>query len=327
VTALSRFWMPVTPAARLGMVRVIVGLYGAVYLTVRLPHLLSYALDDVERFQPVGVVSLAPAPTLPVIYQALVVVTVVLAWAFLLGVKHRVLAPIYAGLLLWVLTYSNSWGKILHTDNVLVMHVVALAFSRSADALSFDARERELPAASPRYGWPLKLMATVCVLVYLLAGIAKLRNSGMEFVDGETLRNYIAWGNVRKIALGSTHSPLGAALVGAPGLFAGLAWLSLVLELGAPAALFSRRVAKWWVLGIWGFHVGVLALMAIGFLYQMTFVAFAPFFRCERLLRFGTIRRALGKLGAEKVWQREAAEREDLEAEDAEREDVEASAS
>jgi hypothetical protein len=35
---------------------------------------------------------------------------------------------------------------------------------------------------------------------------------------------------------------------------------------------------------MWGFHVGVLALMAILFPYPVTFIAFAPFFRTERLI-------------------------------------------
>lgn len=281
---LDRFWMPSAPATRLATLRILVGLYGTIYLIVRAPHLLSYALDDVDRFQPVGVVALAPAPTLPVVYQLLVVATLALSVPFLLGYRYRITAPLYAGLLLWVLTYTNSWGKILHTDNLLVLYVVVLALSPAADALSLDARGRPLPADDPKYGWAPKLMATLCVLVYLLAGIAKLRNSGMEFVAGETLRNYVAFGNVRKIELGSHHSPLGVWLLPYTGLFGALAAVSLMLELGAPLALLHRRVGAAWALAVWAFHLGVLLLMAIGFVFQLSFVAFAPFFRTERLL-------------------------------------------
>ena len=281
---IDRWWLAPAPATRLAMMRVLVGLYGTVYLLVRTPHLLSYALDDLNRFHPVGVVSLAPSATLPWIHQVLVFVVVALSVPFLLGFKHRILAPIYAGLLLWVLTYSNSWGKILHTDNMLMLYVGLLAITPSADALSWDSRGKEMPGESDRYGWPIKLMAAGCVLVYLLAGIAKLRNSGMEFVSGETLRNYVAFGNVRKVELGSHHSPIGVALLPYSGLFAGLAGFSLVLELVGPVALVHRKFGKLWALMVWGFHLGVLALMAIGFMFQITFIAFAPFFDCERLL-------------------------------------------
>jgi len=284
--ALDRFWMPAAPATRVATLRLLVGLYGTTYLLVRLPHLLSYALDDVERFRPVGLVSLAPAPTLPVVYEILVWATVAASVPFLLGYRYRVLAPIYAGLLLWVLTYSNSWGKILHTDNLFVLYVLVLSVAPAADALSWDARGRALPADAPKYGWAPKLMATLCVLVYVLAGVAKLRNSGMDFVAGETLRNYVAFGNVRKIELGSHHSPLGVWLLPYTGLFGALARASLLLELGAPVALVHRRVGAVWAVAVWAFHLGVLALMAIGFVFQLTFVAFAPFFRTERLLQW-----------------------------------------
>ena len=277
---------PVVPATRLASLRILVGLYGSIYLAVRLPHLFSYALDDLDRWRPVGLATLASAPTLPVVYQVLVVLTLALSLLFLLGWRFRKVAPIYAAVLLWTLTYSNCWGKILHTDNLLVWHVIALAFAPAADALSLDARagRRRAGEASRDYGWAIQLMAALTVSIYLLAGIAKLRNSGFGFVDGETLRNFVAFGNVRKIELGSHHSPIGAWASAYPAFFSVLAWGSLALELGAPLALLHRRVGRLWSYGVWGFHLGVLVLMAIGFMYQMTFIAFAPFFRCERLV-------------------------------------------
>ena len=280
------------------MLRLIVGLYGVIYVLARLPHILSYALDDVDRFQPVGVIALGDAPMLPVVFTVIALCTAGLSIPFFLGLRHRVLAPIYAVGLLVTLTYTNSWGKILHVDNLLVLHVGVLAFSRSADALSLDARRKNEEVSAPhwRYGWPIGLMATVCALAYLLAGVAKLRNSGLDFVDGDTLRNYVAFDNVRKLELGSTYSPLGAALLPYPGLFAGLAWLSFALELSAPLAVFWRRFGKLWAVLVWGFHLGVLALMAIGFIYQLSFVAFAAFFDVERLRRVGFVRRVLEKL-------------------------------
>ncbi|MEM9067581.1 MAG: HTTM domain-containing protein [Myxococcota bacterium] len=294
---IDNFWRQEVPAARLAMVRVLVGLYGTIYLLVRAPHLWSYGLDDLDRFAPVGIVSLAETPTLPWVYRLLVVLTIALSVPFLMGLRFRILGPLYAGLLLWVLTYTNSWGKILHTDNMLVLYVSILALSPAAEAISWDARGNAIPANDSRFGWPLKLMALLCALVYLLAGIAKLRNSGFGFVDGDTLRNYVAFGNVRKIELGSTHSPLGVWLLSYAGLFSALAWFSLALELGAPLAVLHRKTGKLWSIAVWGFHVGVLALMAIGFVFQLTFVAFAPFFDTERLLERRPFRRLASLAG------------------------------
>jgi len=60
---------------------------------------------------------------------------------------------------------------------------------------------------------------------------------------------------------------------------------SMVVELTAPlAVLGSRRMRFGWVGIVWGFHIGVLALMAILFPYQLLFVAFLPFVDGERLV-------------------------------------------
>ena len=298
---LDRFWRRPMPANRLATLRVLVGLFGCIYLVIRAPHLLSYALDDVDRFRPVGVIRLGGAPILPAVYQVLVALTVLLSFPFLVGWRHRVVAPLYAGLLWIVLTYSNSWGQIMHTDNLFLLHVVVLAVTPSADAISLDARRRGGPIApfiAARYGWPIRLLVACGALAYMLAGVAKLQNSGLDFVAGETLRNYVGFDNVRKIELGSIHSPLGAWLLPYPAFFGVLAWVSFVLELGAPAAVVSRRVGKGWAVAVWGFHVGVLALMAIGFVYQLTFVAFAPYFDVEKLWEWRPLRRLGRRLSA-----------------------------
>jgi hypothetical protein len=60
--------------------------------------------------------------------------------------------------------------------------------------------------------------------------------------------------------------------------------LTLVLELGAPFALLGPRIAAVWALGVWGFHVSVLALMAIAFPYPLT-VGLLPFLPAERIWR------------------------------------------
>jgi hypothetical protein len=69
-------------------------------------------------------------------------------------------------------------------------------------------------------------------------------------------------------------------------LFRGLAALTLVVELGAPLALLGRRAALVWVVAVIGFHIGVVALMAILFPFAMSGVAFAPFFRPERFVEW-----------------------------------------
>ena len=51
----------------------------------------------------------------------------------------------------------------------------------------------------------------------------------------------------------------------------------------APLALLHPRIGRAWCALAWGFHVGVLATMAIAFVYPLSFVAFACFFDVEEL--------------------------------------------
>jgi len=46
---------------------------------------------------------------------------------FVLGWRHRVSGPLFAALLLWTISYRNSWSMVFHSDNVLVLHAAALA--------------------------------------------------------------------------------------------------------------------------------------------------------------------------------------------------------
>ncbi len=289
-----RWWFPEVPAERLAMLRILVGAYSVIYFGARLPYWLSFARHRAVQFRPVGALSSLDAPLEPTIYQTLVLLTLVGSVLFLLGAWYRVVAPVFAGLLFVVLTYANCWGGILHTDNLWLLHVVILALAPAADALSLDAR-KAMDLAPPhfKYGWAIRLMCWVCVCAYFLAGLAKLKNSGWGFIEGDSLRNFVAMDNVRKIELGSPHSPLAALFLTYSAAFQVLAVASLALELGAPLVMLSRRAAKLWSIAMWSFHVGVLALMAILFLYPITFIAFAPFFRTERLAQW--VRRRRGR--------------------------------
>jgi hypothetical protein len=166
---------------------------------------------------------------------------------------------------------------IFHTENLCALHLIVLAF---APATSLN----EPVEVSGRYGWPVRTIAAITVVSYVLAGVAKLRLGGAAWVDGELLRAQVAYDNIRKIELGASYAPLGAWLVVVGWPFKALAWLSLLLELGAPLALIHDKLARAWVLGVWSFHLGVALLMAIGFPYQLSFAAYLAFFPLEKIL-------------------------------------------
>jgi hypothetical protein len=94
----------------------------------------------------------------------------------------------------------------------------------------------------------------------------------------------VAFDNLRKAVIGAPGSPVAEAVLGAGWLWPVLAAVTVVVELGAPVVLLGRRrLTTAWIAGAWGFHVGILAIMAIAFPYQLLGVAYAPLLPVERL--------------------------------------------
>jgi hypothetical protein len=290
-TIAQRLWSwycPPLPAARLRLLRVAIGGYAFVYLLARAAHLNAVTRYPASSFAPVGVVRWLDAPLGTAWVYGLYAASLAAGAAFVLGIAHRVVAPLFAVLLLWVTSYRHSFGMIFHTDNLLVLHILLLSlapaggpvFGRAGvtpDSGSADAR-------AAAHGWVPRLMAWVTVTAYVIAGVAKLEHTGISWAAGGALREQIAYDAIRKIELGSIHSPLGPWLLPHGWLFTPLSAFSLATELLAPLALLGLRPAAVWSACAWSFHAGVLALMAIAFPYPLSGVAFLPFFPVERAL-------------------------------------------
>jgi hypothetical protein len=266
----------VTARSHLGAIRLAVVGYALIYLVVRAPHLVSYRDRPAAGFDPVGVVALVlDGPLGSTAVVLLVLAAIIAAVPALMGWRWSVTGPVFAVLLTWVLTYRNSWGVVLHTENLMVLHVVVLALSPAAAAWAIDRQAG--PAIEERARWAVRALAVATVLTYVVAGIAKLRNGGWDWVTGDVLRSQVAHDNLRKHLLGDPHSPFGGWLAGIAWLWPLLAALTQIVELAAPVALISRRSGLIWSGMAWSFHVAILGLMAILFPYQLLGVAFAPF--------------------------------------------------
>ena len=164
---------------------------------------------------------------------------------------------------------------IFHTENLLVLHVLALALAPAADAWAIGARRARAAAGERlRLGDQAAGRADrrrpTCS-----PAIAKLRIAGIDWIDGELLRNQIAIDNLRKALLGDSIAPLATQFLDHPAGFTVFSVMTLVLELGAPIALVGGRLGAAVGAAAWGFHVGVVLLMNIWFLYPLLGLAFA----------------------------------------------------
>jgi len=184
-----------------------------------------------------------------------------------------------------VATYRSSWGQIFHTDDLVAIHLAILALTPSAVAWSWDTRHAPAVAPHERFGWPLRLMSIVTVTTYVLAGVAKLRTSGLDWVTGTVLRDQVAQDNLLKELFGAPSSPLAGPLLGHAWLFPPMAAFAVLVELGAPVALLGGRWRTAWVVAAWCFHLGILVLMTTFFPYPLSGVAFTSMFAVEMLPR------------------------------------------
>jgi len=284
MSRVARWWFAPAPPERLAALRIAIGGFAVLWMIARLPEVVSVARLPAAVFAPVGVIRVLGAPLPMIAVAAIAVATVGLLVAFTAGLGYRVTAPLAAIGLLWTLAYRSSWGMVFHTDNLLVLHVIALALAPAADAWTIrrGAPARAAPAAG--YGWAIKLLAAITCAAYLLAGIAKLRLAGLSWLDGGQLRNQIAVDNLRKALLGGTVAPLARFLVSHPDGLAVCSLLTMGIELGAPLALLGGRFARIWAWGAWGFHAGVVLAMNVWFPYPLAGVAFLPLIEAEHLV-------------------------------------------
>lgn len=298
MSRLDGYWFSGAPAARLAILRLLVGAFALWYLLPRYSMFVAMGGSDPSLFEPVGVAALLPGPIPAGVFHALVIANLIACVAFFLGLWHRYTGPSFAALLLVVLCYRNSWSMIYHTDNVLVLHVLILGLTPAASALSLDGLWRRNRDGHPhsvdpwatdpvegwRYGWPIRLMCTVTVLTYFVCGVAKVVGPlGWSWATGEALRGQVAVDGLRKELLGSVASPMAFALYEHVHLFTIMAAGSLALELGAPLALANRRVGWLWAFAAFAMHWGIYSIMGISFRYQLSGVIFASFFPLERV--------------------------------------------
>lgn len=281
----SRLVDATAPPERLAAFRIAVGIFAVTYLTIRFPVFWGLADKAPSAFAGVGPLAWRDDPLDDAFVRGALALALTSGVAMTLGFRHRISGPLFAVSVLLLTAYRSSWGQLLHFENLFTLHVLLLAAFPAADAWSLDARRTGGRRRDPTtYGLALQLACLCVVVTYVIAGIAKLRLGGTEWALGDTLRNHIAYSAVRLDLLGADGSPLAGPVVRNAWLLPPMALISVVIELAAPIALVGPRLRNVWVAAAWAMHLGIFALMLIGFPYPLFLVAFAPFFALERLV-------------------------------------------
>jgi hypothetical protein len=304
--ALDRFWFAPGSPTRLAVLRILIGTGALLYFGSRFWLFSEIAGSSPKLFAPAGVVGFLDGPLPVVVFQAVVATTILANVAFILGWRFAWSGPLFAFLLLATVSYRNSWSMIYHTDNLVVLHVLILGLTRSADALSLDALRwparseatvRPTTGRSARvtlsgtsdwhweYGYPVRLLCAMVVIVYVLSGIAKIVGPlGWTWALGEGLRSQVAFDALRKELLIGSAQPLAYVVYNNLILSTGFGVGALVLELGAIVALLHARAGRFWAVGAYLMHCGIYAIMGIMFWYQLSGLAYTPFLIGEGLV-------------------------------------------
>jgi predicted DCC family thiol-disulfide oxidoreductase YuxK len=283
----NRFWFEPTSADNLGLCRII--LYGSMFLFYLLSPALFRSWGWHADFTPWGNVSSVfwtPVWLFRVLHLPQLSTTSLIAvqtvWRLALftsfvGLLTRFSTAVSFIFGAYLFGLPNNFGRIHHLDQLVLWAFLVMAFSRCGDAWSLDALIRKAraktagaekePAPSGEYTWPVHLIWVISAVVYLEAGISKLRHSGIEWVTTETMQNFLTHAYYHV----SDSEPLtswGQFFAQSHWLSSALAAGSLLLEVGFVFALFSRRARPILVPGVVSMQIGIALFMGPNF-YQM----------------------------------------------------------
>lgn len=216
-------------------------------------------------FDPVSLFHLLPSmpsSELTTVVQALAVVAALCAAA---GAYPRASFPAAFALALFLGLMLNATGKIVHNDVLLMLCLIPLLAAPSAASRVWSLGSRRQPAfVDPAYGWPIRLAMVIVGLAYLLAGLQKLRFSGLDWVTGDNLRYVLLSASDTQAA----PNQLGLFIAEHDPLFHLFAAGALIVELGFILCLPFAKLRWLFIPAAVGLHAGIYLTMDLNYLPQ-----------------------------------------------------------
>ena len=229
---------------------------------------------------PIGFSEFVSSSTALTLFKWLTVLLLALAAA---GVFTRVSIVLSALAYIVLGGLMRQYAWFYHTGLIPLYMLIGLAFTRSGDALSFDAWRRkqrgdptlppeDVPAA--HYAWARFQCWMLIAIPYLLAGLSKLRDGWPPWWTALNFKRILLGTNVRPMQFdfdGALH------IIHAPNwVFSTLGFCAVVSEILYVSVLFSRHARLVFPPTMVFMHIGILVLQNILFfdliLLQLIFV-------------------------------------------------------
>jgi HTTM domain len=171
----------------------------------------------------------------------------------------------------YLLGLPLNFGKVSHGEALVVFVLGIMALSRCGDSSSVDRFVRKArqgsepsvqrPRVSGEYTWPVRVVWVLFALIFFGAGVAKLRQSGLEWIFSDNMAILL----MRAQMQGQAVLPFASYVREYPWLGQLVAAGTIVVEVGYPLVLFSSR-ARWILVpGAFSMQIGISLLMGITF--------------------------------------------------------------
>ena len=302
----DNYWFYPAPLFNLAICRIIIVGFQLGYLFVRhyWNEVLTRASIPAVDFSPLPIFkllnSLFPWDVPPTAFLMAVFIATVISGIFsLIGFKTRLSLLIFALGNLYIQTYLYSFGRIHHSQAIMLITLFLFTLAPVGSALSVDdlswrlkrnVRQNSfqsfsvLQSSSAFARWPLLLVQWLFGLIYLSAAISKLSVDGdglfsAAWMNGYTLQYYLIsdgsqWGSDLGVWLGQFHVP---AIVSS--------WFAVLFEATFFLTLiFPRLIWVYIPLGA-ALHTGIwMAQRAPFFQYIAIYAVFIPWTAVIKML-------------------------------------------
>jgi len=256
--------------------------YSFVRAVVFLAWALILVLDPLERladfpvasFEPPGLLSLLPREVIAALWTpgTLLGLRLIGAALCLAAAAERlslVVAPAACIVVYLYQTVVRGFGYVNHSEIQLLLAASLLAAFALADRIAAD---RSPASLAERRAFPFAAVAILIAFTYFGSGLNRLISFGPSGILDGSLALYMievsAWDSIYPFELAS------AALQWIPMPLVNMSFLAVTLvEISAPACLFSRRARNLILPALVAFHLSTFLLMKIIFIEQLLLLA------------------------------------------------------